>query len=34
MIGGKIYEGLLTYDFELNPKPGLAKSWQVSAEIA
>ncbi|MEO7057639.1 MAG: ABC transporter substrate-binding protein [Caldimonas sp.] len=30
MIGGKIYQGLLTYDSNLNPQPGLAKSWTVS----
>jgi peptide/nickel transport system substrate-binding protein len=32
MIGGKIYEGLLTYDFNLNPLPSLAKSWTVSPD--
>ncbi len=32
MIGGKIYEGLLTYDFNLNPQPGLARSWEVSKD--
>ena len=26
----KIFEGLLTYDFELNPLPRLAESWEVS----
>ena len=31
-IGGKIYEGLLTFDQELNPIPGLAASWQVSED--
>ena len=30
MIGGKIYQGLLTYDPNLRPQPGLAKSWTVS----
>lgn len=29
-VAGKIYESLLTYDFGLNPKPSLAKSWDVS----
>ena len=32
MIGGKIYQGLLTYDRSLNPQPGLAKSWAVSPD--
>ena len=32
MIGGKIYEGLLTYDFSLKPIPSLAKSWTVSSD--
>ena len=27
----KVYEGLLEYDFDLQPQPGLAKSWEVSA---
>lgn len=31
-VAGKIYEGLLTYDFDLSPKPGLAKSWEVSED--
>ena len=30
MVGGKIYESLLTYSFELKPLPSLAKSWDVS----
>ena len=30
MIGGKIYQSLLTYDSKLAPRPGLAKSWTVS----
>jgi peptide/nickel transport system substrate-binding protein len=29
-VAGKIYEGLLTYDFNLDPLPSLAKSWEVS----
>lgn len=32
MVGGKIYQGLLTYDSTLAPQPGLAKSWTVSAD--
>lgn len=32
IVGGKIYEGLLTYDFDLNPQPSLAKSWSVSPD--
>jgi len=28
----KIFEGLLTYDFNLNPEPMLAKSWEVSKD--
>lgn len=32
IVAGKIYEGLLTYDFELNPQPGLAKSWEISPD--
>ncbi|BBK31144.1 peptide/nickel transport system substrate-binding protein [Stella humosa] len=31
-IGGKVFESLLTFDFELNPKPGLAERWEVSAD--
>ncbi|WP_370302334.1 ABC transporter substrate-binding protein [Pseudooceanicola sp.] len=32
VVGGKMYESLLTYDFELNPQPQLAKSWTVSED--
>lgn len=32
MVAGKIYEGLLTYDFDLTPKPWLAKSWDISSD--
>ena len=32
IVGGKIYESLLTYDFKLNPQASLAKSWNVSAD--
>ena len=31
-VAGKIYESLLTYNFDLTPRPGLAKSWEVSAD--
>ena len=29
MVAGNITESLLRYDEKLNPKPGLAKSWEV-----
>ncbi|MCC7272593.1 MAG: ABC transporter substrate-binding protein [Alphaproteobacteria bacterium] len=32
IVGGKIYESLLRYDFDLKPMPGLAKSWTVSPD--
>lgn len=31
-LGGKIYESLLRYDFDLKPLPGLAQSWDVSPD--
>jgi peptide/nickel transport system substrate-binding protein len=31
-VAPKVYDGLLEYDFDLNPLPGLAKSWQISAD--
>ncbi|WP_398479991.1 ABC transporter substrate-binding protein [Tardiphaga sp.] len=31
-VGGKLYESLLRYDFDLKPLPGLAKSWDVSPD--
>ncbi len=31
-IGTKINEGLLTYDYDLNPRPVLATAWAVSAD--
>jgi len=31
-VGGKIFEGLLTYDFNLKPQPGLAEKWEMSAD--
>ena len=32
LIGGKIYEGLVTFDFDLKPLPALAKSWSVTPD--
>lgn len=32
MVASKIYDGLLEYDTELQPQPGLAESWQVSPD--
>ena len=31
-VASKVYEGLLEYDFNLRPMPGLAKSWTVSPD--
>src|ERR1700752_5268099 len=31
-VAGKIYQGLLTYDGQLKPRPELAKSWEVSPD--
>jgi len=31
-VAGKIYESLLSYDFDFTPKPGLAESWEVSED--
>ena len=31
-VAGKIYESLLTYGFDLQPRPSLAKTWQVSED--
>jgi peptide/nickel transport system substrate-binding protein len=31
-VSGKIFLGLLTYDFNLKPLPSLAKSWEMSAD--
>ncbi|SDH98026.1 ABC transporter substrate-binding protein [Alloyangia pacifica] len=31
-VASKIYEGLLTYDPDLAPQPGLAKSWETSED--
>ena len=32
MVAAKIYDGLLEYDTELKPQPGLAESWEVSTD--
>ena len=32
LVAGNIYEGLLRYDAELNPMPGLAASWTISED--
>ena len=32
MVTSKIYDGLLEYDTELSPQPGLAESWEVSPD--
>ena len=32
LTSGKIFDGLVTYDFDLNPKPQLATSWTVSPD--
>jgi peptide/nickel transport system substrate-binding protein len=32
MISTKIHEGLVTYDFSLNPKPALAESWTTAPD--
>lgn len=32
LVGGKIYEALLTFDHDLKPQPGLATSWTVSPD--
>ena len=32
MITTQVYEGLLSYDWELNPTPALAKAWVVSPD--
>lgn len=31
-VGGKIFQGLLTYDFDFKPHAELAKSWSVSED--
>jgi peptide/nickel transport system substrate-binding protein len=32
LIAPKMHEGLVTYDFQLNPKPALAVSWKISPD--
>lgn len=32
-VTGQIYSALLEYDFDTNPKPSLAKSWDVSDDL-
>jgi peptide/nickel transport system substrate-binding protein len=32
LVSAKVTEGLLTYDFDLNPKPQLATEWSVSPD--
>ena len=32
VVSTKIHEGLVTYDFAMNPKPALAESWSTSAD--
>jgi peptide/nickel transport system substrate-binding protein len=31
-VGGKIFDGLVSYDYDLTPKPALAKDWTISAD--
>ncbi|WP_119462485.1 ABC transporter substrate-binding protein [Rhodospirillaceae bacterium SYSU D60014] len=31
-VSAKVYDGLLEYDFNLNPLPSLAESWEVSED--
>ncbi|PWC19583.1 ABC transporter substrate-binding protein [Brenneria corticis] len=31
-VSGKVSEGLLTYDYDLNPLPQLATSWEISPD--
>jgi len=33
-VAGKIYQGLLAYDFDLKPLPSLAQSWENSPRTA
>jgi len=32
LVAGKMYEGLLRYDFDLNPMPSLARKWEISED--
>ncbi|CPP53670.1 extracellular substrate-binding protein%2Cfamily 5 [Bordetella pertussis] len=31
-VGGKIFQGLLTYDADLKPQPSLARAWRISPD--
>ncbi|RWR04594.1 ABC transporter substrate-binding protein [Paenirhodobacter populi] len=31
-VGSKLFDGLLTYDYDLVPQPGLAREWSVSPD--
>lgn len=33
LVNGNIYEGLLRYDAQLKPMPGLAESWTISPDL-
>ncbi|WP_349017887.1 ABC transporter substrate-binding protein [Azospirillum brasilense] len=32
VVAGNIFDGLVTYDFELKPKPALAERWEVAPD--
>ena len=32
LVAGNIYDGLVTYDFDLKPRPNLAESWEVAPD--
>ncbi len=32
LVSGKIFDGLLTYDFDLTPRPQLATAWEQSSD--
>jgi len=32
VVAGNIFDGLVTYDFDLTPRPQLAESWQVAPD--
>jgi len=32
VVAGNIFDGLVTYDFELNPRPHLAERWEVAPD--
>jgi peptide/nickel transport system substrate-binding protein len=32
VVSTKVLEGLLTYDFDIHPKPSLAETWKVSPD--